>query len=128
MLEQEQASGKCRQWGSSTQKVIEAIQAGKNTLPEISDHTGISYRSCNSIVYSLEMQDRVHATDYSVKRGFQRFRVLLAHKQPVRSRGFVEHPRKRKSLAADVQNMLGVGALPAHLAFSTTGRQIQRIA
>lgn len=71
-----------RRWGTSTQQVIEAIQNNCTTLRSIADCTGIIYRSVNAIVTSLEMQGRVLARDYSLKRGNQQFKVIHAGKQP----------------------------------------------
>lgn len=121
--------GDGREWGASTKQVIDAIQGDCRSLREIANYTGIPYRSVNAIVNSLEMQDRVVAENYDLKRGEQRFKVLRADKHPVRNRGFVEHPRKRSvpPMAAQVQGLFGMGMTPATVAQATGVGRVHRL-
>jgi hypothetical protein len=82
-------------WGTLTPQVVEAIQNNYTTLRQIADHTGISYRSVNAIINSLELQDRVIAESYEMKRCEQIFKVIRANRQNFFNRGFVEHPKNR---------------------------------
>jgi len=77
MLHKEETRGNHRKWGASTQQVIEAIQNGCTTLREITEYTGIHYRSVNGFIASLEKQERVQAEDYSVKRRHQQFFLMM---------------------------------------------------
>jgi hypothetical protein len=81
--------------GAYTRSVIDAILNGCSTLRQIADATGISYRSVNAIVDSLERQNRVLADDYKLRRGEQQFRVLHADRVPPKQRGYSCHPRNR---------------------------------
>lgn len=75
------ACGERRKWGSSTKQVLEAIENTCSTLREIANYTGISYRSVNSFVASLEKQELVRAEDYGVKRQHQRFILVTAEER-----------------------------------------------
>jgi hypothetical protein len=71
---------------TQTQRVEDAIKLGFQTLRELADHTGISYRAVNSIVTSLETQGRVAAADPFAKRGEQLFSAQDPDHRPSRKR------------------------------------------
>lgn len=120
MLEMFEETTKKR--GSATREIIHAIQNDYTTLRAIADHTNMPYRDVNAIVTSLELQDRVIALDYKVKRGNQQFKVVRAEKQRARNRGAVEHPRHRLNLddLNKIQTMHNIWhTIPPHIPMST---------
>ncbi len=119
---------KRRPWGASTKSVIDAIQAGSTNLRAIANTTGISYRSVNAIVYSLEMQHRVEAECYFSKRGDQTFKVVSSEKRSAESRQNTEHPRHIGRIGTtSLQSFFGMNHLSMPSSQGICGVRVHRL-
>lgn len=96
--------------GSYTQLCLKAIKDGHNKLHDISLHTGLNYRTVNSIISSLQKQVRVACNNSWEKRQYQCFVIVHEAK---RENALHNRTYNSYSTRCLLDRALGMGSLPA---------------